>query len=803
MKISTKWLSDYVNIDVEPQVLAEKIERTAVEVDEVYRLEKGLKKIVVGETLKVEKHPDSDHLRICQVNVGEDEPLQIICGAPNIAAHKKVIVALPNSRIAGNVKIKRGKMRGEVSEGMICALQEIGFVESVVPKKFVDGIYFLPEDAEPGAPVYSYLGMDEDIIDLDVTPNRADMLSMRGTAYELAAIYDKKVTLPRLEIKESKNDNIENYLEIAADSKLASTYLMRIIKNVTIGESPMWLQKRLWNAGIRPLNNVVDVTNYILMDYGQPMHSFDYGKISEKKIIVRLAQPGEVLTTIDEKERKLNSHDIVIADGKGPIALAGTMGGQATGVDNGTTTVALEAAVFNSSLVRKTARRHNLHSEASMRFERGINRATVVEALNTAAQLIADLGNGEIVSGIAEGTKEEAVPVEVSVSLDKINKVLGTSLASTDVEDIFKRLGFGVDVSNAVFNVSVPPRRWDISIAADLIEEVARIYGYDKLPATLPKGELTPGNYNHSQKMIRAARQLLEAAGLTQAISYGLTTAEKAGRFLMQPSETTQLNFPMSSDRTTARMNLVSGLLDDVAYNVARKVDDVALYEQGRVFYRKAGTVRPIEVEHIAGVMTGLFKTATWHEPKVPVDFFLTKGIVEHMLHALGITENISYIQADGHEEMHPGRTADIYVDDEFLGFVGEIHPNLCKEYHIDRTYVFELDLQKIIDMDKQVKSYIPVSKYPAITRDVAMAVDKDVKNSDIIDCIEKNSGNNLAKVELFDVYEGEHIAANLRSLAYKLTYQNKEATLLDEEVTKDFDKVIDKLKEEFNAKIR
>ncbi|KRM96479.1 phenylalanyl-tRNA synthetase subunit beta [Liquorilactobacillus aquaticus DSM 21051] len=803
MKISTKWLKDYVDIDIEPQVLAEKIERTAVEVDEVYRLEKGLKKIVVGETLKVEKHPNSDHLHVCQVNVGGDELLQIVCGAPNIAAHKKVIVALPNSRIADNVKIKRGKMRGEVSEGMICALQEIGFAENVVPKKFVDGIYFLPEDAEPGMPVYPYLGMDENIIDLDVTPNRADMLSMRGTAYEIAAIYNKKVTLPHLEIKENQNDNVANFLEIEAEPELASTYLMRIIKNVTVKESPIWLQKRLWNAGIRPLNNVVDVTNYILMDYGQPLHSFDYEKISGKKIIVRLAQNDEVLTTIDEQERKLDAHDIVIADEDGPIALAGTMGGQSTSVDEKTTTIALEAAVFNSSLVRKTARRHNLHSEASMRFERGINRKTVVEALNAAAQLIADLGNGEVVSEIAKGALEDAAPVEVSISLDKINNVLGTSLKVADIENIFVRLGFGVNIANTMFTVSVPPRRWDISIPADLIEEVARIYGYDKLPATLPKGELTPGHYNHSQNIIRATRQLLEAAGLTQAISYGLTTSEKAGRFLMQPSESTQLKFPMSSDRTTARMNLISGLLDDIAYNVARKVDNVALYEQGRVFYREVGNDRPVEVEHVAGALTGLFKTATWHEAKVPVDFFLTKGIVEHMLRSLGVTGRVKYVQADGHEEMHPGRTADIYVGAEFLGFVGEIHPNICKEYHISRTYVFELDLGKIMGLVKNHANYTPVSKYPAVTRDVAMAVDKSIKNSDIVACIKENGGKNLTKVELFDVYEGEHIATDLKSLAYKLTYQNKKATLLDEDVTRDFDKVVDELKEKFAAKIR
>ncbi|MFT8825822.1 MAG: phenylalanine--tRNA ligase subunit beta [Liquorilactobacillus mali] len=802
MKVSTKWLKDYIDLDINPEELAEKIERTAVEVDSVSRLDKKLKKIVVGFTVEVRKHPESDHLNICKVDVGEDDLLQIVCGAPNIAANKKVIVALPNSRIAGNVKIKRSKMRGEVSEGMICSLQEIGFSDSVVPKAYADGIYFLPDNAKPGEPVYSYLGMDEDIIDLDVTPNRADMLSMRGTAHELAAIYDKKVNLKKPELKEDSTDNVSNYIQVTADKELAPTYLLRVIKDVHVKESPMWLQKRLWNAGIRPMNNVVDVTNYILLDYGQPLHSFDYQKIAGKRIEVRLAKPGETLQTLDEEERELLSSDIVIADNNGPIALAGTMGGLNSGISANSQIIALEAAVFNSSAIRKTARKHNLHSEAAMRFERGINRETVAEALDMAAQLIAELGNGKVVSGFAVGAQANVQSVVVTITTKKINDVLGTGLQDAEIKDIFERLGFGVEEKAGAFKVSVPARRWDISIPADLIEEVARIYGYDNLPATLPSGELTPGKYTYKQQVIRDTRSILEESGLMQAISYGLTSDKKAQRFMMEDAQPTKLDFPMSSDRTTIRMNLISGLLDDVAYNNARKVSDVMLYEQGRVFYRDANSDRPREVEHVAAAMTGLYSAQSWHDEKKQIDFYVAKGIVEHLLTKLGVT-GISYEASQKHEEMHPGRTADIFVGNLFIGFIGEVHPNISKEYGIGRTYVFELDLQKIIDFNNELIVYQPVSKYPVITRDVALAVSKDIENADIINFIKAQSGKILSKVQLFDVYEGAKIGIEQKSLAYELTYSDSSKTLADDVVNADFEKVMSKLKEKFNVEIR
>lgn len=803
MKVSTKWLNEYVPVaDLEPLALAEKIERTAVEVASTGKLEDGLKKIVVGYTLDVKDHPNSDHLHICQVDIGEEEPSQIVCGAPNIKAGQKVIVALPNSRIAGNVKIKRGKMRGEVSEGMICALQELGFSESVVPKEFADGIYVLPEDAKPGDPVFGYLGMDETVIDLDITPNRGDLLSMRGAAHEIAAIYDREVTLSVPNVIESATDEIADHVTVSAPEELAKPYMMRVIKDVKVKESPMWLQTRLWNAGIRPLNNIVDVTNYILLDYGQPLHAFDLDKLGSKQVVVRLAKEGEVLVTLDGEERKLQPNDIVITANDVPVALAGTMGGLETEISDETTTVALEAAVFDGHRIRKTSRRENLHSEASMRFERGVDVAAVREALDAAAAMIAELGEGQVVKGVASVNEPETTPAKIKTSASHINKVLGTELTVEQIQAIFDRLGFETTVAADELTVYVPTRRWDIAIEADLVEEVARIYGYDNLPTTLPAGQTTPGSYTPAQKLIRQARQTLEATGLDQAISYGLTTEEKAKRFALEEALPTNLDFPMSSEHTTVRMNLISGLLDDLAYNAARKVNDVALYEQGRVFFRDEDQTRPREVEHIAGAVTGLVSDANWNTTKQEVDFFYLKGIVANLLHELGVT-NESY-QAVAMPDMHPGRTAAIYAGETYLGFIGEVHPNTAKEYKLkQRVYVFELDLQKVIELPKAAKLYTPVSKYPSITRDIALGVSTDVTNQQIEDCIRKNGGAFLKDIKLFDVYQGEHIMAGFKSLAYTLVYSDPNATLQDEAVTKAFEKVQAKLVEEFEADIR
>ena len=805
MKVSYQWLQEYLDLDVAPQDLAEKIARTSVDINDVYSLSDGLKKIVVGEVVKCENHPDSDHLHVCQVDVGEEEPIQIVCGAPNVQEGKKVIVALHGARIADNQKIKRGKIRGVESNGMLCALQEIGFSDKIAPKDYEDGIYFLPDDAKNGDPVFKYLGMDDTIIDTDVTPNRGDMLSIYGNVNDIAAFYGLKSHFKEVAIKEEGAEKTADLLQAEInDTKIAPTYKLRVIKGVKIAESPLWLQIRLWNSGIRPVNNVVDVTNYVLLKYGQPLHSYDYDQLSGKNFGVRHANEGEKFITLDGDEQTLKANDIVVTVDDQPVALAGTMGGEGTAVSDDTTTVALEAAIFDPVMVRKQARRLDLHSESSMRFERGINPATVETALNEAAEMIKELAGGTITAGIVTGNEAPAVDTPIKLSLAKINHVLGTSLTMEQVTDIFDRLAFAYTVDDDdQLTVIAPARRWDISLAADLYEEIARIYGYDNLPSTLPTMTRNRGGLTPRQRFIRASRHDLEGMGLTQAISYSLTTVEKAKQFQIKPlAEPMKLDFPMSSDHVATRMNIVSGLLNDIAYNVARNVDNVALYEEGRVFL-PMGDERPVEQEHLAAAVTGQMVANSWNKKDQPADFFQLKGIVERYLKNMGIAGKITYVPTSDRQEMHPGRTADIMVDDQLVGFIGQVHPQTAKEYKIPETYVFELNLELLLAAPKIENEYTPISKYPSITRDIALLVDDDVENATIVEAIRQKGGAYLKDIHLFDVYAGSHLPAGKKSLAYTLTYQDDKGTLTEDQVNTAFDKVTAYLQDKVDAEIR
>ena len=805
MKVSYQWLQEYLDLDVAPQDLAEKIARTSVDINDVYSLSDGLKKIVVGEVVKCENHPDSDHLHVCQVDVGEEEPIQIVCGAPNVQEGKKVIVALHGARIADNQKIKRGKIRGVESNGMLCALQEIGFSDKIAPKDYEDGIYFLPDDAKNGDPVFKYLGMDDTIIDTDVTPNRGDMLSIYGNVNDIAAFYGLKSHFKEVAIKEEGAEKTADLLQAEiADTKIAPTYKLRVIKGVKIAESPLWLQIRLWNSGIRPVNNVVDVTNYILLKYGQPLHSYDYDQLSGNNFGVRHANEGEKFVTLDGDEQTLKANDIVVTVDDQPVALAGTMGGEGTAVSDDTTTVALEAAIFDPVMVRKQARRLDLHSESSMRFERGINPSTVETALNEAAEMIKELAGGTITAGIVTGSEAPAVDTPIKLSLAKINHVLGTSLTMEQVTDIFDRLAFAYTVDDDdQLTVIAPARRWDISLAADLYEEIARIYGYDNLPSTLPTMTRNRGGLTPRQRFIRASRHDLEGMGLTQAISYSLTTVEKAKQFQIKPlAEPMKLDFPMSSDHVATRMNIVSGLLNDIAYNVARNVDNVALYEEGRVFL-PMGDERPVEQEHLAAAVTGQMVANSWNKKDQPADFFQLKGIVERYLKNMGIAGKITYVPTSDRQEMHPGRTADIMVDDQLVGFIGQVHPQTAKEYKIPETYVFELNLELLLAAPKIENEYTPISKYPSITRDIALLVDDDVENATIVEVIKQKGGAYLKDIHLFDVYAGSHLPAGKKSLAYTLTYQDDKGTLTEDQVNTAFDKVTAYLQDKVDAEIR
>lgn len=805
MLVSYKWLNELVDLSgVTADELADKMSRTGIEVEEVNVPSEGLKKIVVGDVKACVPHPDSDHLSVCQVDIGEEELSQIVCGAPNIQAGKKVIVALPGSRITGNVKIKKGKMRGEVSLGMICSLQELGYSDSLIAKEYADGIYFMPEEAIPGSEVFSYLDMDDSIIELSITPNRADALSMRGVAHEVAAIYRKTPTFPTYQLVENSEMQISDFLSAkVADLADTPNYRMRMVKDVTIKESPLWLQTRLMNEGIRPINNIVDVTNYVLLLFGQPMHAFDYDKIGSQEINVRRAEAHEVLVTLDGEERGLTAENIVITNGQVPIALAGVMGGFDSEITGTTTTVAIESATFDPSTTRKTSKQFGLRSESSSRFEKGINLGTVQEACEFAAALMAELGEGTVVTGELVAAETKAPEISVGITLAKINRSLGTDLSKAVVSEIFETLAFPFTETDGSYLVEIPARRWDITIEADLVEEVARIYGYDNLPSTLPSGEALPGALTASQGLVRTIKGALEGSGLTEAISYALTTEEQALRFLVEKEPVVKLQSPMSEDHGVLRQNLTNGLLQDVAYNVARKNNNVALYETGNVFVETAVGEMPKETRHLAIAMTGLASKQTWQETKEPVDFYLLKGIIENMFSLVGAETLVTFEATTAYTDLHPGRTAKIILAGEEIGFIGQVHPLTAKVYDINETYVAELNLEALIASQRLQIDYQAVSKYPSMKRDMALLVDKTVSNQELVTTIKANGGRYLQSVDLFDIFEGEKLGLTKKSMAYSLVFLNSESTLVEEEVSHAMAKIEKALVEEFQVEIR
>lgn len=801
MLVSYKWLKELVDVTVLSEELAEKMSTTGIEVEGVSSPADGLSKIVVGEVVSCEEVPET-HLHVCQVNVGEEALRQIVCGAPNVRAGIKVMVALPGARIADNYKIKKGKIRGLESLGMICSLGELGISDSVVPKEFSDGIQILPEEAVPGDSVFPYLDLDDEIIELSITPNRADALSMRGVAYEVAAIYDKSVhfkDFPLLETQEQAGEQ----LSVAIETDKAPFYAARILENVTIAPSPQWLQNLLMNAGIRPINNVVDVTNYILLYFGQPMHAFDLDTFEGNQIVVREACAGEKLVTLDDEERELEMSDLVIAVADKPVALAGVMGGAATEISSQSSRVVLEAAVFDGTSIRKTSGRLNLRSESSSRFEKGINLATVTEALDAAASMIADLAGATVQAGIVSAGQVDTSDVEIVSTLSDVNRVLGTELTYTDIEDVFRRLGFGLTGDAEKFTVSVPRRRWDIHIEADLYEEIARIYGYDKLPATLPKGDGTAGQLTETQKLRRKVRTVAEGAGLTEVITYALTTPEKAVQFSTNPSNLTELMWPMTVDRSVLRQNMVAGILDTVAYNVARKNKDLALYEIGKVFEQTGNPQEelPTEINSFAFALTGLVTEKDFQTPAVPVDFFYAKGILEALFDRLGL--KVEYTATQALAGMHPGRTATISLDGQVVGFVGQVHPVTAKDYNIPETYVAEINLTAIEQVIQPAKLFVEITKFPAVTRDIALLLKAEISHKEVVAAIEAAGMKRLTDIKLFDVFSGEKLGLGMKSMAYTLTFQNPEDTLEDEEVARYMEKIQKSLEVTIGAEVR
>lgn len=783
MLISNEWLKEYVTIDDSVSNLAERITRTGIEVDDLIDYTKDIKNLVVGFVKSKEKHPDADKLNVCQVDIGEDEPVQIVCGAPNFDAGQYVIVAKVGGRLPGGIKIKRAKLRGERSEGMICSLQEIGISSNYIPKSFESGIYVFSEAQVPGTDALQALYLDDQVMEFDLTPNRADALSMIGTAYEVAALYNTKMTKP---------ETTSNELDLSANDELTVTienedkvpyYSARVVHDVTIEPSPIWMQARLIKAGIRPINNVVDISNYVLLEYGQPLHMFDQDAIGSQQIVVRQANEGEKMTTLDDTERELLTSDIVITNGQTPIALAGVMGGDFSEVKEQTSNIVIEGAIFDPVSIRHTSRRLNLRSESSSRFEKGIATEFVDEAVDRACYLLQTYANGKVLKDRVSSGELGAFITPIDITADKINRTIGFDLSQNDIVTIFNQLGFDTEINDDVITVLVPSRRKDITIKEDLIEEVARIYGYDDIPSTLPVfDKVTSGQLTDRQYKTRMVKEVLEGAGLDQAITYSLVSKEDATAFSMQQRQTIDLLMPMSEAHASLRQSLLPHLIEAASYNVARKNKDVKLFEIGNVFFANGEGELPDQVEYLSGILTGDYVVNQWQGKKETVDFYLAKGVVDRVSEKLNL--EFSYRRADI-DGLHPGRTAEILLENKVVGFIGELHPILAADNDLKRTYVFELNFDALMAVSVGYINYQPIPIFPGMSRDIALEVDQNIPAADLLSTIHAHGGNILKDTLVFDVYQGEHLEKGKKSIAIRLNYLDTEETLTDERVSK------------------
>ncbi|MHA0856625.1 phenylalanine--tRNA ligase subunit beta [Paenibacillus sp. CMAA1364] len=815
MKVSMEWLKEYVAIEnVQAVDLAEKITRAGIEIDEVENRNKGINKIVVGYVVSKEKHPDADKLNVCIVDAGQDEQLQIVCGAKNVDAGQKVPVALIGAKMPDGMEIKKAKLRGVPSQGMICSAKELGLNDKLLPKSQQEGIMVLPQDVEIGTPISDILGLNDYVLEFDLTPNRSDCLSMHGAAFEVGAILGSAVHIadPLDNISEN-GDAASTHISVSISSlEYCSHYAARYITGVTLTASPQWMQNRLMAAGIRPINNIVDITNYVMLEYGQPLHAFDADKLNNGAIDVRLAQAGETLITLDGQERKLEPHMLLVTDGVKPVALAGVMGGANTEVTEQTVNILLESAHFDGGVVRKTSRQLGLRSEASLRFEKEVDRNSVIPALNRAAALIAELAGGTIHLGVVESLSSSVERLTIALSLDKLNRVLGTDLSMIQVKEIFDRLNFGyTEKSSDVLEVKVPSRRGDITRDVDLMEEVARLYGYDNIPTTAIEGPITPGAYTKPQTLRRDLRRLLTHGGWQELISYSFTHPAQTTVFptLSSGTKAVKLAMPMSEERSVLRTSIIPQMLDAASYNVNRKISDLAFFEMGHIFLSNEEqlTKQPQEVPVLSLLLSGNIGQKQWNVNPVQVDFFDLKGALETVFTHLALQNAITYV-ANQPQGYHPGRSASIYLDQGgrgqlLLGTLGQVHPEIQLECDLEDVYVAEILLQPLFDHTDYDVKYRDLPRYPAVERDIAIVVDQSTEAGSLLSTIRKVAGELLQSVQVFDVYTGSKLGDNKKSVAISLVYRHQERTMTDEEITTLHGTVVTALEQTFNAELR
>ena len=781
MKISTNWVNDFVKIDdVDKKRLADKITNAGVNVQEVMG-EVNFDNIVVGEIVSAKAHENSDHLKVCEVNIGKSTE-QIVCGAPNARSGIKVVVSLPGAVLPNGMEIKQSVIRGVSSNGMLCSLEELGLEEES------EGIHELPNEAVVGNSPKEYLNLDTVYL-LDLNPNRKnDCLSHIGFAYEVSAVLDREVKLPKMDYAAS---DFETTVDLKVETENVLLYYAKLVKDVEIKESPEFIKQRLINAGMRPINNVVDISNYIMLEFGQPLHFFDADKVGDT-LLVRMAKDDEKIITLDKQERVLNSDDIVITDGKKPICIAGVMGGLNSDVDENTKNILIESAIFDKLKVRRTSIRLDLRSEASLRYEVGLNPEYTLMALKRACYLLLKYANAKVSNDEKVVNNIKTSENVIKVTLEEINKVIGVKISNEDVIDILNRLRFQYRVDGETYFVIAPSRRLDISIKEDIIEEVGRLFGYDKIVAKLPTLEMTTGGYVPRIKYRKDVSALMRSLGFNETRTYTLISKKNSELFNYEDKENIVLLKPISNDRTHVRTNLISSLIDVLNYNDARENGDVFIYEISNVYYKESNEFK--EDMKLCALAKGNTLKSDFQK-MLKVDFYYLKGIVISLLEYLGYKNRIRFVRNENIKFMHKGVTADVLVDNKKVGFIGKVHPSITKE----DVFMFEISLDELSKSKGAKIKYNAPSKYPSVRKDMSFNFDRDVVSGDVVNDIYKFSSKILKNVIVFDVFDSEEH----RSLAFSLTYQSDERTLSDEEVMKDFENVISKVSEKYNAKLR
>ena len=797
MNTSLKWIKALVpGLDCGVQEYVDAMTLSGSKVEGYEQLDADLDKIVIGQVTKIEKHPDADKLVICQVNVGS-ETLQIVTGAPNVFEGAKVPVVLDGGRVAGGhdgtktpggIKIKKGKLRGVESFGMMCSIEELGSNREMFPDAPENGLYIFDEDAPVGENAVAYLGLDDSVVEYEITSNRVDCFSVLGIAREAAATFHKEF-VPPVVTETGNNEDVNDYIKVSVkDQDLCSRYTARVVKNIKFAPSPKWMQERLRAHGIRPINNLVDITNYVMEEYGQPMHAYDLDTIEGKEIIVRRAAAGEKFVTLDGQERQLDENVLMICDAKKAVGIAGIMGGENSMITDHVTTMLFEAACFDGTNIRKSGKRIGLRTDASAKFEKGLDPNLAMEAMNRACQLVEELGVGEVVGGAVDIYPVKREGVKIPFEPDKYNKLLGTDIPAEDMIGYFKKIDLGYD--EATNEILVPSWRQDLLCDADMAEEVARFYGYDKIGTSLPSGESTAGGKSFKLRMEEKAREIAEFCGFSQAMTYSFESPKVFDKLLIPEDskwrKTVVISNPLGEDYSIMRTLPLNGMLTSLSTNFGRRNKDVRLYEMGNIYLPKQLPLTELPEERMQ-LTFGMYGDG---------DFFTMKGVIEELLYQTGLRKKAQY---DPHAELpflHPGRKAQIVYDGAVIGYLGEVHPTVAANYAIkERVYIAVIDMPEIVSRASFDYKYEGITNFPVSSRDLSMVVPKNILVGDIEKVFEENGGKYLENYELFDVYEGEQIEKGFKSVAYSLKFRGKNKNLEESDITGAMDKILSGLK--------